>query len=191
MRAAQWVFSSGPHPCCCFSPPACAPQEGGGAPHPRAGPALLAFELHADGLTRFAGQRTSGVKFGVLVFSVILSLSRVPGNKWEVLPRPLTSMVQGGCSCRRDPKPRGSNQRGLWALNRTTHMTLFSQHIVPASSLLTICEREPRYSFSDSFISNWRTLPHSTVLVSAVHQLGSARGSKCSRAFWAKLITSF
>ena len=103
------------------------PQEGGGAPHPRAGPALLVFELHTDGLTRFAGQCTSGVKFGVLVFSVILSLSRVPGNKWEALPRPLASVVRGGCSCQRDPKPRGSNQRGLWALNRSTHTT-FSFH---------------------------------------------------------------
>ena len=51
---------------------------------PQAGLALPVFELHTDGLTQFAGQRTSWVKFGVLIFSVILSLSRVPRNKWKV-----------------------------------------------------------------------------------------------------------
>lgn len=36
-------------------------------------------------------------------------------------------------------------------------MTLFSQHIVPASSLLTVCERERAITFS-SFISWWEDI---------------------------------
>ena len=84
MRAAQWVFSSGTAHATCAALLSVPPQEGDGAPHPQAGLALPVFELHTDGLTRFAGQRTSWVKFGVLIFSVILSLSRVPRNKWKV-----------------------------------------------------------------------------------------------------------
>ena len=85
MLAAQWLSAAEPTRVACPSPPlSVPPQEGDGAPHPRAGLALPVFELHTDGLTRFAGGRTSRVKFGVLIFSVILSLSHVPRNKWEV-----------------------------------------------------------------------------------------------------------